>query len=94
MAQPYTITWSVPFTRAARRFLRKHRDLADRFSEILGKLRANPFDPSLRLHPLLGDLEGLHAVSLTYAYRITLYLHIEETRIVLVGIGTHDEVYG
>lgn len=91
---PYKITWSAPFTRAARRFFRKHRDLTGRFSEVLDQLRANPFAPSLRLHPLTGQLDGLHAVSLTFAYRITLYLHIEGTEIVLVGIGSHDEVYG
>ncbi|MBR1922016.1 MAG: plasmid stabilization protein [Kiritimatiellae bacterium] len=94
MSQPYVITWSAPFTRAARKFFSRHRDLSDRFSAVLDQLRVNPFAPSLRLHPLAGDLAGLHAVSLTYTYRITLYLHIKDTQIVLVGIGTHDEVYG
>ena len=94
MAQSYSLVWTPAFTRAARRFLRRHRDLVDRFSEVLAKLAANPFDPSLRLHPLTGQLDGLHAVSLTFAHRITLYLHIEETEIVLVGIGSHDDVYG
>ena len=82
------------FKRAAKCFFRKHRDLDGVFAETVERLRANPFDPSLRLHPLVGDLAGLHAVSMAYAYRITLYLHIEDTEIVLVGIGTHDEVYG
>ena len=48
---------------------------------------------SLRLHPLSGELEGLHAVSLTYVYRITLTLRITKKEIVLLDIGSHDEVY-
>jgi len=57
-------------------------------------LRVDPFDPSLRLHPLTGKLQGLQAVSLTYSYRITLTLQITEHEILLLDIGSHDEVNG
>ncbi|MDO9385921.1 MAG: hypothetical protein Q7T65_04365 [Thiobacillus sp.] len=58
------------------------------------QLRADPFEPSLRLHPLTGKLQGMQAVSLTYSYRITLTLKITEHEILLLDIGSHDEVYG
>jgi len=44
------------------------------------------------LHPLSGELEGLHAVSGTHAYRITLTLRVTKKEIVLLDIGSHDEV--
>jgi mRNA-degrading endonuclease YafQ of YafQ-DinJ toxin-antitoxin module len=49
--------------------------------------------PHLHLHPLRGRLEGLHAVSLTHRYRLTVTVQITEWEIVLIDIGTHDEVY-
>ncbi|MHB1084907.1 MAG: type II toxin-antitoxin system RelE/ParE family toxin [Thiobacillus sp.] len=58
------------------------------------QLRDDPFEPSLRLHPLTGKLQGLQAVSLTYSYRITLTLQMTEHEILLLDIGSHDEVYG
>ena len=36
----------------------------------------------------------MQAVSLTYSYRTTLTLQITEHEILLLDIGSHDEVYG
>jgi len=55
---------------------------------------ADPFEPSLKLHALTGKLQGLQAVSLTYSYRITLTLQITAHEILLIDIGSHDEMYG
>ena len=92
------MTWAlvttVFFERRARKFLTKHPDLRPRFIETLEQLRSDPFQPGLRLHPLGGKLEGMQAVSLTYSYRITLTVQITEREILLLDIGSHDEVYG
>jgi len=45
------------------------------------------------LHALKGSLEGLHAVSLTQAYRITLMVRTKKKEIILLDIGSHEEVY-
>lgn len=90
----WTLVTTASFDRRARKFLTRHPDLRPRLAETLGKLRADPFDPSLRLHPLTGKLQGMQAVSLTYSYRITLTLQITEHEILLLDIGSHDEVYG
>jgi mRNA-degrading endonuclease YafQ of YafQ-DinJ toxin-antitoxin module len=82
------------FDRRARKFLAKHPDLRPRFAETMAQLRADPFEPSLRLHPLTGKPQGMQAASLTYSYRITLPLRITENEILLLDIGSHDEVYG
>ena len=90
----WTLTTTAFFDRRVRKFLTKDPDLRPRFVETMTQLRDDPFEPSLRLHPLTGKLQGLQAVSLTYSYRITLTLQITEHEILLLDIGSHNEVYG
>ena len=89
----YIVVTPDQFLRQARKFFRKHPDLKTRFAKIVHDLQVDPLQPHLALHPLSGKLTGLHAVSLTYSYRITLTLTITEKEIVLLDIGSHDEVY-
>lgn len=89
----FTITTPQQFLRQARKFFKKHPDLKPRFAKLFADLQRDPFQPHLELHPLTGKLAGCHAVSLTYSYRITLTLFITEQEIVLLDIGSHDEVY-
>ena len=89
----FTVSTSEQFLRQARKFFKKHPDLKPRFSAIFEALKTYPFQPSLCLHQLTGKLAGCHAVRLTYSYRITLTLLISESEIILLDIGSHDEVY-
>jgi addiction module RelE/StbE family toxin len=89
----FTITTPRQFLRQARKFFKRHPDLKPRFAKVLADLQRDPLQPHLELHPLTGKLAGCHAVSLTYNYRITLTLYITEQEIVLLDIGSHDEVY-
>ena len=93
MTTPFSLVETESFKRAARRFLRKHRDLVGKVYEILEQLSEDPFEPSLRLHNLTGKLSGKQAISITYAYRIVLCVEIVEHEIILHNIGSHDEVY-
>jgi mRNA-degrading endonuclease YafQ of YafQ-DinJ toxin-antitoxin module len=81
------------FERRLARFRRAHPELRQRIARVLRDLQDDPFQPRLRLHPLQGELAGLHAVSVTYAYRLTLTLKVTEHEIILLNIGSHDEVY-
>ena len=90
----FRLIQTTSFERAFRRFARRHPELRGKVADTLHMLSENPFAPSLRLHALSGDLAGLHAVSITYAHRITLVLRIVESKVELVNIGSHDEVYG
>ena len=89
----YAVTTPQQFLRQARKFFKKHPDLKPRFAEIIADLQSDPFQPHLELHPLGGKLAGCHAVSLTHSYRITLTLLITDKEIILLDIGSHDEVY-
>jgi len=89
----YDLVWTDTFRRTARKFLRRHRDLVGLFEDVLKQLESDPRAPKLRLHPLQGRHRDKHAVSLTYSYRIVLILRIEDGKIVLLDVGSHDEVY-
>lgn len=89
----FSVTASEKFLRQARKFFKKHPDLRPRFAAIIAALQQDPFQPGLALHSLAGKLAGCHAVSLTYSYRITLTLLITDKEIILLDIGSHDEVY-
>lgn len=89
----FTIVTPKQFLCQARKFFKKHPDLKQHFAKVVTDLQRDPFQPHLSLHPLTGKLAGCYAVSLTYSYRITLTLILTEKEIILLDIGSHDEVY-
>lgn len=89
----YTLSWTPRFARQIEKFRRAHPELKQRILTTFDELRADPFEPRLRLHPLHGELEGQYAVSITHRYRLTLTLRVTEREIVLLDIGAHDDVY-
>ncbi len=90
----YQLVWTPRFSRSAKKFAQSHPELRPRLAQILRDLESDPLQPYLRLHPLKGRMEGLHAVSVTYRYRITLTFKVTGQEIILHDVGTHDEVYG
>lgn len=91
--RPFTLVWTETFLRTARKFLRRHRDLNGLFEDVLRQLETDPASPRLCLHPLQGRHRGKYAVRLTYEYRIVLILRMTAKEIVLLDVGSHDEVY-
>jgi addiction module RelE/StbE family toxin len=81
------------YQRKERRFFKYHQNLIDKYAEVLKKLQLNPFDSSLKTHKLKGDLKAFYACSLTHEYRIIFIFLIQNEQLVLVDIGSHDEVY-
>lgn len=90
---PYTLVFTDQYNRRAARFLKRHPELRQQYLKTLQLLEANPFHPSLRLHPLSGKLGGLHAVSINLSYRITMELLVAGQEIIPVNVGDHDVVY-
>lgn len=89
----FTLVFTDAYNRRALRWLKKHPDLRQIYLETLLLLEANPYHPSLRLHALGGKHQGVHSVSITLSYRITLELMIRDEQIILVNIGDHDTAY-
>lgn len=81
------------YQRKERKFFKKHTNLLDKYNEVLSKLKIDPFEPSLKTHKLKGEWSDFYACSLTYEYRIVCTFIIRDEVIVLVDIGSHDDVY-
>jgi addiction module RelE/StbE family toxin len=85
------------FKRAYRKFVRRDRKLQGRIEEVLRQMQTNVFAPHLAAHKLGGKLYGLWACSCGYDCRLIFSIEIDQKTerevIVLLDIGTHDEVY-
>lgn len=92
-SERFSLVWTATFLRTVRKFLRRHLDIRGIFEDLLRQLEKNPHSPRLRLHALKGRCAEMHAVSLTYEYRIALILKFAEREVILLDVGTHDEVY-
>ncbi len=89
----FRLVWTRTFLRTLRKFLRRHADLEGIVADVLQQLQDDPHAPRLKLHALKGKHRNIQAVSLTYSYRIVLILRFTESEIILLDIGSHDEVY-
>jgi mRNA interferase YafQ len=91
------LAWDSSFRRAFKRWTRRDRILEERIFDVLDQLARDPFLPALRTHKLSGQLQGLWACWVEYDCRIIFAFETEpqtgEELIVLVDLGTHDEVY-
>ena len=89
----YKVIYPQSYIKRAAKFFKRHPDLIQQYRKTLEILEINPHHPSLRLHPLKGKLKGLHSVSINISYLLTLELIIGPREIVLINIGSHEEVY-
>jgi len=91
------MAWELIFTdqynKKAVRFIKDHPESLVQYGKTLELLSINPHHPSLRLHGLKGRLSGLYCVSINLKYRITLELIITDKEIILVNVGSHEQVY-
>jgi len=89
----FKIILSESYKKEEKKFLKKHPDLKEKYKKTLKTLMVDPFYPSLRLHKLQGDLGNYYSVSINMSYRILLDFIIVDSEIILIKIGSHDEVY-
>ncbi|MBD2579132.1 type II toxin-antitoxin system mRNA interferase toxin, RelE/StbE family [Oscillatoria sp. FACHB-1406] len=85
------------FRRAFRKFAKRNSDLQQRIEDTLQQMETDVFAPSLGTHKLSGKLDGLQSCSCGYDCRIVFSIEqdteADNEVIVLLDIGTHDEVY-
>jgi toxin HigB-1 len=89
----YRILYTDAYVKRAKRFARKHPDIIPQYENTLKLLEINPFHDSLDLHRLKGKMSGHYAVSINIYYRIRLDLISEGNKILLIDVGSHDDVY-
>lgn len=90
-----TLVRSPAFGRDLRRWLKRHPETAASIEATLEQLSADAAHPSLRTHKLRGSLTGCWACSAGYNLRVVFEFiqHEGQEAILLLALGTHDEVY-
>lgn len=89
----YRIIYTNSYNKKAKKFIKKHPDLLSQYEKTLKLLELNPYHPSLRLHELKGKLKGIYSVSINISYRIILEFIISDKHLILIDIGSHEQVY-
>ena len=91
------LLWHSSFRRAFKRLMRVDRRLAGRVLDVIEGVVVDPFEERFRVHKLHGALDGLWAAWVEYDCRIVSSFEANpgggEDMIVLVDLGSHDEVY-
>ena len=92
-----TLIWGRSFIRAFKRRVKRTPKLRKAIEETLHLLADDPFTPRLASHKLKGKLSGSWACTVDYDLRIVFDFVEEEdsefAAVLLMNIGTHDEVY-
>lgn len=91
------LVWSANFTRQLKRLVRQNPQIKKAVEQTLETLTNDPFAPSLKTHKLKGKLGDKWSCSIDYGNRIVFQFmdnpHLKTEEIVLLAIGSHDEVY-
>lgn len=91
------IVWSKGFKRSYQKLIKKNPQLKNKVFDVLRLLADNPFTPSLKSHKLSGNLANFWSCSVAYDCRIIFDFSKEgeflEIAVLLIDIGSHDEVY-
>jgi len=86
------VAFSPAFERSFRKRLKYNAKLQDKFWQKLECFIENPFEAQLKIHKLTGQLKDLWGFSVEFDVRVMFYF-VDEFNVVLVDIGSHDDVY-
>jgi addiction module RelE/StbE family toxin len=91
------LNWSSTYKRAYKKVIKHTPNSKQKIISTMKLLEQDPFDQKLKSHKLQGILEDTWACSVAYDLRI-IFTFVknttnDETEILLIDIGTHDEVY-
>ena len=89
----YEIKFDDSYEKKAIKFFKKHKNIYPQYEKTIELLEYNPQHPSLRLHKLQGKMCHLSSVSINMKYRVIIDFIMIDDVIILVDIGSHDEVY-
>jgi mRNA interferase YafQ len=85
------------FRKSFKKLIKKNPQLQNKILAVVNLLGDDPFAPSLKSHKLTGQLDGLWSCTVNYDCRIIFAFRKDEETdddlLVLIDIGSHDEVY-
>jgi addiction module RelE/StbE family toxin len=74
-------------------FIKLPKPVKKKVLVVLQKFVDDPFDPSLRNHPLSGKWHNHYSINVTGDVR-AVYVSIENDTVHFVAVGSHSELYG
>ncbi len=86
------VIWDEGFKRSYKKRIKDNPRLKRKFWRKMETFLEDPFYPQLRTHKLSGKLSRQWAFSVDTDCRI-IFEFIDEGQILLIDIGSHDEVY-
>lgn len=86
------IEFSSSFSRKLKRLKKQNPRIAKQLSPLLKIFQRDAFHPKLKTHKLGGELTGRYAFSVAPNFRI-IFRWVDSTTVILVDLGTHDQVY-
>jgi mRNA interferase YafQ len=85
------------FNRSLRKFTKRNSELRESVQKTLEQMTEDVFAANLDTHKLSGSLDGINACSCGYDCRLLFSIEqdpeTESEVIVLLDVGTHDDVY-
>ena len=87
-----TLVPSSLFLRQVKKLNKKDKQTARQLEKQLKLLIKNPYDSRLKTHKLSGKLKGRFAFSIAQDMRV-VFRFIGSNKILLVAIGSHNQVY-
>jgi mRNA interferase YafQ len=85
------------FRKSFKKLIKKNPQLQNKILAVINLLGDDPFAPSLKSHKLTGQLDGLWSCTVNYDCRLVFAFRKDEETdddlLVLIDIGSHDEVY-
>ncbi|MCK9212762.1 MAG: type II toxin-antitoxin system mRNA interferase toxin, RelE/StbE family [Ignavibacteriaceae bacterium] len=91
------LNWSSSYKKAFKKIVRTNPDARQKIVTVMEKLSIDPFSVELKTHKLKGILENSWVCAAGYDLRIIFNFvknsETSETEILLIDIGTHEQVY-
>ncbi len=86
------LVWGSSFNRAYKKKVKTDNELKEKFWKLVRLFEKDAFNPLLKTHKLSGKLAGHWAFVIEYDCRVVFRFE-SKNEVILVDIGTHDEVY-
>lgn len=87
------LVWDAGFKRSYKKRVAPDPILRERFWDSLELFVEDPFSDALRTHKLTGALHGCWAFSVDLDCRVVFMFLKGRNTVLLIDIGTHEEVY-
>jgi addiction module RelE/StbE family toxin len=86
------LIWDKGFKKTYKKKIKYDQGLKSKFWDAMNLFSEHPFNRNLKTHKLSGRLSDDWAFSVDYDCRV-IFRFLAEDKVLLVGIGSHDEVY-